>query len=311
MEIITGTTDFYLEKETAAAIGKFDGVHIGHRRLLDEILARKSDGLAACVFTFDPAPSALFGASDGMELTTRLEKRLLLERMGVDILIEFPLTVESAAMPPAVFAAQVLGERMQVRYLAAGSDLSFGRGGEGDAALLGKLAPDLGFSVDIIDKVCIDGSQVSSTLVREQVEAGNMEMAERLLGMPYLLAGEVAVGNRIGRTLGFPTINLLPETTKLLPPKGVYYSRVRCQGKLYRAISNVGYKPTVAQEKVMGVESYLYGFCQDAYGETAEVSFLKFRRPERKFGGLEELKAQLREDIAAGEIFHQAQAGPD
>lgn len=304
MEIIAGTTDFYLEKETAAAIGKFDGLHIGHRRLLDEILARRRDGLAACVFTFDPAPAVLFGTSDGMELTTRQEKQLILERMGVDILIEFPLTVETAAMPPEVFASQVLGERMQVRYLAAGNDLSFGQGGKGDAALLEKLAPELGFSVNIVEKVCVEGSQVSSTRVREQVEAGEMELAERLLGMPYLLAGRVTVGNKIGRTLGFPTLNILPGPTKLLPPRGVYYSKVRCRGKMYPAVTNVGYKPTVAADKVMGVESYLYNFDQEVYGEQVEVSFLKFRRPERRFDSLEELKAQLEEDITAGAVFH-------
>lgn len=304
MEIIAGTTDFYLEKETAAAVGKFDGLHIGHRRLLDEILARRKDGLAACVFTFDPAPAVLFGTSDGMELTTRQEKQLILERMGVDILIEFPLTAETAAMPPEIFASQVLGERMQVRYLAAGSDLSFGQGGKGDAALLKRLAPELGFSVDIVEKVCAEGSPVSSTRVREQVEAGEMEMAERLLGMPYLLAGRVTAGNRIGRTLGFPTLNILPEPTKLLPPRGVYYSKVRCRGKLYPAVTNVGYRPTVTADRVMGVESYLYGFDKEIYGEQVEVSFLSFRRPERRFDSLEKLKAQLEEDVAAGAVFH-------
>lgn len=303
LEIIAGTSDFYLEKETAAAIGKFDGVHIGHRRLLDEILARKADGLAACVFTFDPAPAVLFGGSDGRELTTRDEKRILFERMGVDILIEFPLNLGTAAMEPETFAGEILAERMQVRFLAAGSDLSFGNKGRGDAALLRQLGPELGFSVNIIDKVCVDGSQVSSTCVREQVEAGNMELAERLLGMPYMIAGEVVIGNRLGRALGFPTVNILPGEGKLLPPNGVYFSKVRCHGKQYRAISNVGYKPTVTEERVMGVESYLYDFDQEVYGESIEVYLLAFRRPERQFESVEALKMQLQEDITAGEAY--------
>ena len=303
LEIIAGTADFYLERETAAAIGKFDGVHIGHRRLLEEILARKKDGLAACVFTFDPVPAVLFGTSDGKELTTREEKRLMLERMGVDILIEFPLTRETAAMEPEDFAREVLVQRMQVRYLAAGNDLSFGRRGRGDAALLQELAPELGFTVEVIDKVCMEGCQVSSTYVREQVEAGNMELAERLLGMPYMMAGQVVAGNRLGRTMGFPTVNVLPGESKLLPPRGVYFSRVRCRGKLYRAISNVGYKPTVTRERVMGVESYLYDFEGDVYGEPVEVYFLAFRRPERRFENVEALRAQLQEDIVAGAAY--------
>lgn len=303
LEIITGTSDFYLKKETAAAIGKFDGVHIGHRRLLDEILARKADGLAACVFTFDPAPAVLFGGSDDGELTTRDEKRILFERMGVDILIEFPLNSVTAAMEPEDFAREILTERMQVRFLAAGSDLSFGNKGKGDAALLRKLGPELGFSVNIIDKVCVDSRQVSSTCVREQVEAGNMELTERLLGMPYMIAGEVVTGSRLGRTLGFPTVNVLPGERKLLPPNGVYFSQVRCRGKLYRAISNVGYKPTVTEERVMGVESFLYDFDREVYGESIEVYLLAFRRPERQFEGIEALKKQLQEDIAVGAMY--------
>lgn len=303
LEIIAGTSDFYLEKETAAAIGKFDGVHIGHRKLLEEILARKKDGLAACVFTFDPAPAVLFGSSDGKELTTREEKRLLFERMGVDILIEFPLTKHTAAMVPEDFVRQVLSEQMRVKFLAAGSDLSFGAGGRGDAELLRRMGLELDFSVEIIPKVCVEGREVSSTLVREHVEAGNMELTQKLLGMPYFIAGEVAPGNRLGRRLGFPTVNLLPSDSKLLPPNGVYFSRVIYRGKLYRAVSNVGYKPTVTDQRVMGVESYLYDFDSQIYGESIEVYLLKFRRPEQHFESVDALREILREDIAAGADF--------
>ena len=300
MEIITNTVDFYLEKETAAAIGKFDGIHVGHRRLLDEIFACKKEGLASCVFTFDPAPAVLFGLSDGKELTTKEEKRLLFERMGVDILVEFPLTKETAAMAPEAFVYNVLAKQMNVRFLAAGSDLSFGARGAGNAALLQKMSDELGFRVKTIDKVCMEGREVSSTYVRSQVESGNMQMAEQLLGMPYLVEGQVVQGKQIGRTLGFPTVNILPCESKLLPPNGVYFSRVRFRDRLYRAISNVGCKPTVTDEKVIGVESYLYDFDENAYGERIEVYLSEFRRPERKFDSVEALKAQLEDDIEAG-----------
>lgn len=300
MEIITNTVDFYLEKETAAAIGKFDGVHIGHRRLLDEIILRKSRELAACVFTFEPSPEVFFGKLEAGELTTKKEKRLLFERMGVDILIEFPLNRETAGMAPEDFAARILAKRMNVRFLAAGDDLSFGAKGAGDAALLRRLAPELGFEVQTIEKVCCEGREVSSTYVRSQVEAGQMQTVEKLLGMPYLAAGTVTEGNRLGRKLGFPTVNLLPETNKLMPPCGVYLSRVRHNGKLYRAISNVGYKPTVTSERVLGVESYLYNFDKTIYGEEIEVYLSEFLRPERRFESVEALRAQLKKDIAAG-----------
>ncbi len=288
-----------LGQETAVAIGKFDGIHIGHRRLLEEILCRRG-ALAACVFTFDPAPARLFGCPDAKELSTREEKRLLFGRMGVDILVEFPMNRETAALDAEIFAREVLAGQMQARFLAAGTDLSFGAKGAGNAVLLRRLGPELGFEVKTIDKICMDGEEVSSTLVRREVEAGDMEAAERLLGMPYLIAGEVVRGKQIGRTLGFPTVNVLPGKDKLLPPNGVYFSQVRCGEKLYHAISNVGYKPTVTDERVMGVESYLYDFTGNLYGERVEVYLQAFRRPERRFQGLEALRAQLQEDIAAG-----------
>lgn len=304
MEIIANTTDFYLAggTETAAAIGKFDGIHIGHRRLLEEILSKRKKGVSACVFTFDPSPAALFGASGGEAavLSTREEKRLLFERMGVDILIEFPLNHETAAMPPETFASEVLAERMNVSFLAAGKDLSFGARGAGDAALLKRLGPKLGFETRIIDKVCLEGKEVSSTLVRDRLSQGDMEMVRQLLGMPYMIAGKVVRGKQLGRTLGFPTVNILPGAEKKLPPSGVYFSQVRVRGKMYRAISNVGCKPTVTDEAVMGIESYLYDFEDSIYGEQIEVYLYSFRRPERRFRDVETLKAQLSEDIAAG-----------
>lgn len=297
VEIIAGTTDFLLEKETAVAIGKFDGVHIGHRRLLEEIVDKKDKGLAACVFTFDPAPAVLFGKGDGKELTTRDEKRKLLERIGVDILVEFPLDFTSAAMPPMMFAEEVLARQMNAAFVAAGTDLSFGAGGSGNAKMLSEMGQSLGFEVKTIEKVCIDGLEVSSTLIRGCVEKGEMHVAERFLGIPYPVMGRVQHGNRIGRTLGFPTVNLAPDAGKLLPPSGVYVSDVIFRGTKYSAISNVGCKPTVMDEHIMGVETYLYDFDDEIYNEDIEVYLKEFKRPERKFESLDALKAQLDFDI--------------
>lgn len=305
MEIIANTTDFYLDRETSVAIGKFDGIHIGHRRLLEEIREKKKDGLCACVFTFDPAPAVLFGQSDGKELTTKEEKHVLFERAGVDILIEFPMTHETAATAPEAFAAEILAERMQTRFLAAGSDLSFGAGGAGNAELLQRLGPELGFQVKTIEKICLNGREVSSTYVRSCVEKGDMRLTEKLLGMPYPVLGTVVKGNQLGRTLGFPTVNLLPQESKLLPPNGVYFSQIRRRGRLYRAISNVGYKPTVTEERVMGLESYLYDFQEDIYGETIEVYLLEYSRPERRFESVEALRRQLEMDRKAGAAYQK------
>lgn len=307
MEMIQGTTDFQLYTESAVAIGKFDGVHVGHRRLLEEIIEQKKNGLQACVFTFDPAPAVLFGLSDGKELTEKSVKREIFALMGVDVLIEFPLTLETAAIAPEVFVSEILADRMQACFIAAGADISFGAGGAGDMKLLREMSENLGFQVKLVEKVCVDGVEVSSSYIRRQVEQGNMELAERLLGAPYLVSGSVVHGNRVGRTLGFPTVNLLPGENKLLPPNGVYYSKVYYGGRNYPAISNVGCKPTVTKEGTVGVESYLYDFDSDIYGQEIKVELLSFRRPERRFADAEALKSQLQEDIAAGARYHEKQ----
>lgn len=303
MEIIVGKSLFSLERQTAVAIGKFDGIHLGHRRLLEEIIEQKNNGLAACVFTFDPPPAVLFGFSDGKELTTKYEKRILFEKMGIDIVIEFPLDFTTAAISPRDFAVDILAKQMKASFIAAGDDLSFGDKGKGDAKFLKEISGSLGFEVKTIDKVCIDDKEVSSTYIRSLVEKGDMVNVEKYLGMAYPVMGKVEHGNRIGRTMGFPTVNLLPDESKLMPPNGVYFSRVLYKGKLYDGISNVGYKPTVTSEKRMGLETYIYDFDQDIYDEDIEVYLYEFRRPERQFSGIDALKAQLDEDIEAGKKY--------
>ncbi|MBQ9141349.1 MAG: riboflavin biosynthesis protein RibF, partial [Lachnospiraceae bacterium] len=263
MEIITDTFDFQLNRETAIAIGKFDGLHLGHRSLLQEILEKKKEGLAACVFTFEPSPAVFFGLADGRELTTKTEKRKALEQMGVDILVEFPMTGESASMAPEVFIEEILVKKLKVCFLAAGADVSFGAKGAGNAEMLQKYAKTHGYQLKTIEKVKLKEVEISSTLVRSQVEAGNMTYVKELLGMPYAIGGCVQHGKALGRKLGMPTVNLVPGKDKLLPPRGVYYSKVLYKGKKYDAISNIGYKPTVSQEKTLGVESYLYDFTEE------------------------------------------------
>lgn len=308
MQIIQKTTDFQLNTETAVAMGKFDGIHVGHRRLLEEILGKKIQGLKTCVFTFDPAPSFLFGQAEGGELSTREEKRILFKKMGIDILVEFPMTLETAAILPEEFVEEYLCRRLHARFIAAGRDVSFGRYGAGNRELLEKMQAQAGYELCLIDKVCAEGAEVSSTRIRSLVEAGSMEQTAFLLGEPYCIRGTVQNGQKIGRTLGFPTVNICPEGNKLLPRKGVYFTRVRIgDGRRteYAAISNVGCKPTVSEGLVSGVESYLYDFNEEIYGSNIEVSFLAFLRPEVRFDGLECLKKQLREDVVQGEKWHQ------
>ncbi len=305
MEIITGTVDFRLSGEVAVAIGKFDGVHIGHRCLLEEIMNQKKNGRKACVFTFDVEPGFLFGKEEKL-LNTREEKRNLFEYMGIDVLIEYPLNAETAKIDPKDFVEQILVDRMNTVFLAAGTDLSFGAGGKGNAKLVKSMAPDLGMEVRIIDKIMVDEREVSSTYVRETVEKGDMILAESLLGEPYFVTGKVIHGRKLGRDLGMPTLNIVPDAGKLLPPCGVYYAGVRMNNRYYQAISNIGYKPTVEMdEPVLGVETYLYDFEGNAYGEEIMVFLYAYKRPEEKFEDIEALKEQLKEDMLAGRMYER------
>jgi len=303
MQIIEKDTAFQLHKASAVAIGKFDGVHRGHQCLLQHILERKAEGLLATVFTFEPSPAVLFSGTSLPELTTKREKRKLFEELGIDVLIEFPLTCESAAMPAKQFIEKVLAGQMRAAYIAAGTDLSFGRGGKGDTALLERYAGRYGYRTDIIEKVCLDGVEISSSYVREAVKKGDMEKARLLIGEAYSVSGIVAHGKKLGRRLGMPTVNLLPEKEKLLPPYGVYFSEVSLGEQVYRGITNIGCKPTVNDEKQAGVETYLYDFAQDIYGKEITVRLFSFHRPEKKFGSVEELKRQMAADIAKGRYY--------
>lgn len=303
MRIIAETTDFRLSPPTAVTLGKFDGLHKGHRELLKKIIMAKEKGLTSVVFTFDPPPEVLFGTREQKNLMTKEEKRAVFEKMGVDILIEYPLNRVTAAIDPTAFVKEILVERMGMVYLAAGYDVSFGYLGAGNAELLYYLSEEFQFKADIMDKIKDHGREISSTFVREEIERGNMEQAAELLGEPYSVIGEVQHGEKLGRTIGMPTINILPQPEKLLPPKGVYFSRTTIDGKEYRSITNIGNKPTVSTKERMGVETYIYDFNQDVYGKMAVVKLLKFKRSEMRFSGLEELKKQMEKDIEEGRIF--------
>lgn len=302
MIIIENTTNFPLDGRSAVAIGKFDGIHLGHRKLLEKIIQQKEKGYLATVFTFDTSAAAFFGGDD-KELTTREEKRRLFARMGMDVLIEFPLNQKTAATPPDVFVEEYIIRQMKAAYICAGMDVSFGQRGAGNYQLLQQYAAAGDYRIEIIDKVMAGGEEVSSTRVREAIRSGEMQLANEMLGTAYSLTGVVAHGRRLGRTIGMPTANLLPEKDKLLPPNGVYYSRVRYQDKVYKAISNIGCKPTVSAEMVLGVESYLYDFTEDIYGKEITVELLEFRRPEMKFADVEALKTQMEKDIQAGKTY--------
>lgn len=306
MQIIKGTTEFQIEGRSAIAIGKFDGIHEGHIKLLSYILAKKAEGLKAVVFTFDPPAAVFFGKAGDRELSPLSEKRKFFEKMGIDILVEFPLNHETAAITAENFIKKILVFQMHAAYIAAGCDLSFGYKGRGDKELLQNLSAEYGYRTEIIPKVMEGEREISSSYVREEVEAGNMETAKKLLGRAYCVTGTVEEGRKLGRRIGMPTLNLYPQEDKLLPPYGVYFSRALFEENVYQGITNIGKKPTVNRTDAVSVETYLYDFHENMYGREITVELLHFKRPEYKFAGIEELKKQMEEDIAAGRLYHQS-----
>ncbi len=297
MNIISGTTEFHIEGKSAVAIGKFDGIHLGHKKLLARILDQKQDGLKSIVFTFDPSPEEFFTGKTVKQLFTRDEKRKAFEKMGIDVLIEFPLTDVTAATDPEDFVRRILVGQLGADYIAAGTDVTFGDKGRGDQYLLKNLSKEIGYELELIDKVRIDGAEVSSTRVRNEVADGNMPMAERLLGDYYSVSGVVEHGRHIGHTIGVPTVNILPPDNKLLPPYGVYRSLVIIEGQEFKGMTNIGRKPTISEKEKVGAETYIYDFDRDVYGDLIEVKLLEFMRPEMKFNSLEALKKQVESDL--------------
>lgn len=301
MQIITSLDEIKLMTPTAVAIGKFDGIHLGHRQLLGEIVSKKSQGMKAVVFTFNPSPSVLFSKVKEKELTSYEEKRRIFEGLGIDILVEFPLTYETAATTKESFVEDILVQKLNAKYIVAGTDLSFGKNGEGNSAFLMEESKKFGYGVEIIDKISYKGEIISSTLVRKAIAGGEVKKAHFMLGSPYFVQGIVQKGNQIGRTIGFPTVNITVGEDKLLPPNGVYKTEVIVDERIFEAITNVGCKPTVSDSGQVFIESYLYNFRENIYGKKIEVHFLEFMRKEQKFNNIEELKKQLQKDIGLGQ----------
>lgn len=302
MIYISDTRDFKIEEPTVVTIGKFDGRHKGHQKLLREMLRMKREyGLATAVFTFSTAPVALIQDRPQTVITTNQERRNNMEKMGIDYLVEYPFSKEVAHLPPEEFVSHILLGQMNAKAIVVGTDCGFGYQRAGNAEFLRELAPKYGYILEVIDKAREDNRDISSTYIKEELDMGAIEKANELLGEPYAIHGTVVHGNHIGgAVLGFPTVNILPPPEKHLPPFGVYVSRVLIDGTYYGGITNIGKKPTVEGEYPVGVETFVFAFDKDIYGENIEVQLLHFERPEQKFASLEELKRQLEKDKEYG-----------
>lgn len=284
----------------AIAAGVFDGVHLGHRAVITAALdfAKANNG-SAVVLTFDPHPTSVLRPDNASPLLTSTRHKLrILKALGVQHTLVIPFTKDFAATPPATFIEQ-LAAACELRHFCVGQDWAFGKARAGNLALLTTLGASLGFTACGVPSVTIDDQPVSSTAIRAAIQSGDISTAQRLLGREFSLFGRVIAGNKLGRTIGFPTANIRPENEQL-PPNGVYAITATFDGKSIGGVANIGLRPTVQDaDKERLLEVYLFDFTGDLYGSDMEIHFRRFIRAEQKFPSLDALKAQIASDAAA------------
>lgn len=299
MKIIKDTLDFSISEISAVTLGKFDGIHKGHQKLMRMILEKRKQGLKSVVFTFGQMPGTVL-CGKGRTILTGAERRKHLEGLGIDYMVECPFVPEIIQMEPEAFVEKILVGQLHAKYIAVGPDFRFGHNRRGSVKLLKQLAPVFGYEVEVFEKECLEDKVISSTYVRYMLQNGEMETVEKLLGYPYYVSGTVVHGHAIGRKLGIPTLNLIPDDEKMLPPNGVYLTKTVFGQEEHLGITNVGVKPTISGEELKGIETHLFDYEGDLYGREVTVVFYAFERPERRFESLEDLKKQLREDVVWG-----------
>lgn len=297
MKYITGIETYTGTEKTAITLGKFDGLHKGHQRLVEKIQSYSKNGCKSVLCAFDMNRESLM---------TKEERRKMLEGK-IDLLIEYPFTKELREMEAEAFIEEIICEKLHASHVVVGSDFCFGHGKRGNVNMLEWFSHHKGYTLDVIEKERYNDYVISSTYIRDSLAQGDIHLANSLLGYPYSLTGTVQHGQQLGRTLGFPTMNIEPDPKKILPRYGVYVFRVNIDGIWYPGVGNVGVKPTVTDERRRLVEVFVYQYDEDVYGKEITIEFLCFQRPELKFGSVEELKAQVMEDMDGGrQFFHLA-----
>ncbi|MGA7934255.1 MAG: bifunctional riboflavin kinase/FAD synthetase [Kovacikia sp.] len=294
---------------TAVALGNFDGVHLGHRQVIQPVLSCAEEPAAeriyATVVTFHPHPQEFFSGQSRLLLTPLNEKGALLKAMGVEQLVSLPFGQELAELSPEQFVENILVQGLRAKHVSVGLDFCFGRQRAGTAADLQTIAATHGVAVTIAPLKSLEGGRISSSAIRQALQVGDLQIANRLLGRSYCLVGKVFQGQQLGRTLGFPTANLQLPSEKFVPKQGVYAVQVHLYEEgnesdlvadpTLLGVMNIGVRPTV-EGKIQVVEVHLLDWAGELYGRTLLVHLKKFLRPEQKFASLEALKAQIQLD---------------
>ncbi|HHX59630.1 MAG TPA: bifunctional riboflavin kinase/FAD synthetase [Epulopiscium sp.] len=296
MKHIYGVKNIKLLERSIVILGNFDGIHIGHQKLC-EMAKEVGDekGFKTVLFSFYPHPTWILGDKPTALLMTREEKADRVKQLGIDIYVEYPFSLEFGQKSAEDFVTGVLLDKLTCKAVIIGDNYFFGNNQEGNVAYMQKLGHKYDFEVFVVDEVKEGNKTVSSTLIRDLVLRGNIELANKLIGQPYMVKGVVVQGKQLGRTLGFPTVNLIPDANKVLPPNGVYITKTHILGTVYDSLTNIGNNPTVNGTQKM-VETFIFDFCKDVYGEKITVEIIKHVRPETKFNSLVELTNQMNKD---------------
>lgn len=283
-----------IKEKINACIGYFDGIHRGHQALIKQAKKRSKDmTLPVALITFEPDPWTILKKEQEITHLTSMETRIELGKsLGIQFWIILTFDEALAQMNIDEFHS-MLAKDLHINTLICGYDFHYAKNGSGDVHSLKKQTL---FQVDIIDEVEENGAKISSSRIEKAIMNGNMEEAYDLLGRCYEIKGLIIKGNQIGRTIGFPTINLQMDDTYVIPKRGVYIGRVKLNGHLYEAMINVGHNPTLNYQKQISIEAYILDFNQDVYGQKANLQFIKFIRAEMKFQTAEALIQQMNQD---------------
>ena len=301
MREITDITTFTSEKPTVITIGTFDGVHLGHQKIIKRVVeTAHKNGLLATVFTFFPHPRMIVQHDQQLKLIhTLAEKKQFLQSLGVDLLIVQPFDKAFANLSAEAFVSELLVKHLRVQKVIIGYDHHFGKNRTANIDNMRHFGEQYGFSVEEIPVQEVDEVSVSSTKIRQALNEGKVEIAEHYLGVPYSFIGKVVHGLKLGRTIGFPTANLQVEASyKLIPKDGVYVVYSLIEGRKVYGMMSIGKNPTI-QGKGASIEVYFFDFNQDLYGQDLTIYFVKYLREERKFSSVSLLKKQIQDDETA------------
>jgi riboflavin kinase/FMN adenylyltransferase len=299
MKIFHGTENANIQKPTVLTLGVFDGLHLGHQQIMRTVVERsKAVDAIPTAITFDPHPRAVLHPETAPPLLQTLDQRLAnFEVLGIEQAIVVPFDKDFASQPAEDFISAILHDRLHAKEVHLGKDFAFGRGRAGNIDLLRKMGSELGFVADEVPEVRLRGKRISSSLIRRMLAEGRVNLTRRMLGRPYGVEGVIERGARRGHTIGFPTANLKPHN-RVIPKFGVYATATLVDGTWRRSITNIGVRPTFENDAEPSIETYLFDFDGDLYGDVLRVRFLHRIRDERKFNGIDELKAQIERDSA-------------